>query len=161
MLNVLPDHRIIILSALIFSACFQYNIIRKAEGGLIGLSLEDLSHQSELIISGTVLDEKPANDGLVNHSLSIQKIIKGNYTGSSISVFSQPEFVEDAVNLTKGEKVILFLYKERMYGGQYAVVGMLNGKYVIDPNGLVHGYDIPKPMTLADFEKNITDSVSK
>lgn len=120
---------------------------------MIGLTLEDLSHQSELIISGTVLDEKLANQGLVNHSLSIEKVIKGNYSSTTINIVSQPDFVEDAVNLTRGERVILFLYKEKTYGEQYAVVGMMQGKYDIDPNGLVHGYNIPKGTSLAVIEE--------
>jgi len=155
---VSTNYKLIFLLAIIFSVCF---VCFQVEGGLVGLSLEHLSRQSELVISGTVVDEKLANQGLVNHSLSVEKIIKGNYTSRFINVFSQPDFVEDAVKLTKGEKVILFLYKERMYDGQYAVVGMLNGKYEIDPNGLIHGFNLPKAMTMTDFEKNITDSISK
>ena len=54
----------------------------------------------------------------------------------------------------------MFLYKEKKYDGQYAVLGMMQGKYKIDHNGLVHGYNIPNATTLTDFERNITNTIS-
>ncbi len=127
---------------------------------LVPLAMEDLSRQAQLIILGNVSDKQLGDAGLINYTVSIGQIIKGTYAGNTINVLSQPtEFVEDAVDLTKGEKVILFLYKEKMYGGQYAVVGM-QGKYDIDSNGVVHGYNI-NDMSVPDFEKNVTALLSE
>lgn len=158
-MKLIPTYTVTILFGLI-SVYVPYTIIQQVEGAMIGLTLDQLARESELVISGTVLGEKLAFHRLINYSLSIEKVIKGNYTGNSISVLSQPTFVEDTVNLTKDEKVILFLYKEKIYGDQYAVTGMIQGKYEIDRNGFVHGYKISNTTTLTDFERNITNTLS-
>ncbi len=46
-----------------------------------------------------------------------------------------------------------------MYSGQYMAVGM-QGKYDIDPNGVVQGYNI-KDTSVGDLQKDITDLLSK
>ncbi len=127
--------------------------------GLVPFTLGDLSRQAQLIILGNVSDEKDGTTELLNHLVSIGKVIKGTYAGNTINVPSHTPPFEDDVDLTKGEEVNLFLYKEKMYGGQYMAVGM-QGKYDIDPNGVVHGYNI-KDMSVGDLQKNITDLLSK
>jgi hypothetical protein len=130
-----------------------------SKAGLVGLSLADLLHQSDVIILGNVTDKKLSFHGLLNHTISIDKIINGTYSGNTINVFGQvPEVVEDAVDLKKGERVILFLYKEKNYDGQYAVVGT-QGKYDVDSNGRVHGYNLPRIMSVATLEKCMVDKV--
>jgi hypothetical protein len=133
--------------------------IQTSEAALMSLSLSDLSHQAELVILGTVIDKKPTFHRLLNHTLSIDKIFNGSYAGNTISVVGQPPgVVEDAVDMKKGERVILFLYKEKSYDGQYAVVGT-QGKYDVDLQGQVHGYNLPRVMSIGDLERCMTDKV--
>ena len=107
---------------------------------IFALSLEDLSRKAELIIEGEVLG-------------------KGTHAGNTINVLTRPsEFTFDGVVLTRGENVILFLKKEKMYGN-YMVV-FYQGKFNIDPKGVVYGFEI-KNMSLPEMEKNIADILSK
>jgi hypothetical protein len=91
-----------------------------------------------LIILGVVLDEKLAvvgttRAGLENHTVSIEKIIKGNYTGNKIGVITESQILEDSPKFKLGEKVILFLYQEPIFGDKpsgndYTTVNHEQGK---------------------------------
>ena len=95
-----------------------------------------------------------------NNSVSVEKVIKGNHAGNTINVLTRPsEFTSDGLELNKGEDVILFLNKEKMYGG-YMVVDLDQGKFDIDPKGVVYRYEI-KNMSIPEMEKNIADILSK
>ena len=73
----------------------------------------DLSRQAELIILGVVLDEtaEPGTigAGLENHTISVEKVLKGKYNSSTVSVITESENIEDSPQFDVGEKVILFL----------------------------------------------------
>jgi hypothetical protein len=106
-------------------------------------SLEALSRQAQLIVKGEVLGKvESITTEFYNNSVSIEKVIKGSYTGDTINILTRPsEFTSDGVDLNKGENVILFLNKEKMYGG-YMIVGLYQGKFNIDPRGIVYNYEI-------------------
>ena len=75
------------------------------------LSFEELSRQAELIIIGVVLDEKLAEPGTIgagleNHSISVEKVLKGKYNASIMSVITESEITEDSPQFNVGEKAI-------------------------------------------------------
>lgn len=124
------------------------------------MSFEELSRQAELIIFGVVLDEKLAEPGTIgagleNHTVSVEKVLKGKYNSSIVSVITESELMEDSPQFDVGEKVILFLYQKPIFGDKpsgndYTVVNQFNGKYNSDDNGMVGNISIP------NFEKKIT-----
>lgn len=154
---------------LVISACMGISNIplatlQPAQAALLGLSFEELSRQAELIIFGVVLDEKLAEPGTIgagleNHTVSVEKVLKGKYNSSIVSVITESELMEDSPQFDVGEKVILFLYQKPIFGDKpsgndYTVVNQFNGKYNIDDNGMVGNISLP------NFEKKITDALS-
>ena len=128
---------------------------------MFALPLKNLTHQAELVVQGQVLGKVDSvTTEFQNNSLSVGKTLKGDYADNTINVLTRPtQFTyDDGVELTKGENVILFLYKEIMYGG-YVIVDQ--GKFNIDPNGVVYNigqiYEM-KNMSLPEMEKNITEA---
>jgi hypothetical protein len=148
-----------ILATIVFLSNPYYQT-QTTESAMLGLSLKNLTHQAELIVQGNVLGKVDSiTTEFLNNSVSVGKIIKGNYTGNMINVLTRPtQFTSEGVELTKGENVILFLNKEKMYGG-YIIVDA--GKFNIDPNGVVYNYGQTyemKNMSLPEMEKNITQA---
>ena len=154
---------------LVISACMGISNIplatlQPAQAALLGLSFEELSRQAELIIFGVVLDEKLAEPGTIgagleNHTVSVEKVLKGKYNSSIVSVITESELMEDSPQFDVGEKVILFLYQKPIFGDKpsgndYTVVNQFNGKYNIDDNGMVGN------VSTADFEEKIKDALS-
>ena len=135
--------------------------LQTTEAAMLALSLEDLSRQAELIVKGEVLGKvESITTEFYNNSVSVEKVIKGNHAGNTINVLTRPsEFTSDGVVLSKGENVILFLSKEKIYGN-YTVVGLPQGKFNIDPKGVVYGYEIIN-MSVSEMENNIADILSK
>ena len=135
--------------------------IQTTEAAMLALSLEDLSRQAELIVKAEVLGKvESITTEFYNNSVSVEKVIKGNHAGNTINVLTRPsEFTSDGVVLSKGENVILFLSKEKIYGN-YMVVGLYQGKFNIDPKGVVYGYEIIN-MSVPEMENNIADILSK
>ena len=136
-----------------------------SEAGLLGLSFEELSRQAELIILGVVLDEKLAQPGttgagLENHTIAVEKVLKGKYNGNKVGVITESQIMEDSPHFKIGEKAILFLYQnpplfgDKPSGNDYTVVNQLNGKYGVDDNGMVGN------ISIAAFEKKIKDESS-
>jgi hypothetical protein len=150
---------LIALTSVIFLAKFQLQTTEAAS--MFGISLSRFIHQAELIIEGKILGKVESDTTeFLNNSISVEKIIKGNYSGNTINVLTRPtQFTfDDGVDLTKGENVILFLNKDKVYDG-YIIVDQ--GKFNIDPNGVV--YDIGqsyemKNLSLPEMEKNITET---
>ena len=83
---------------LVISACMGISNIplatlQPAQATLLGLSFEELSRQAELIILGVVIDEKLAQPGTIgagleNHTISIEKVLKGKYNASTVGVIT-------------------------------------------------------------------------
>jgi hypothetical protein len=92
-------------------------MLQSADAGFMALTFEELSRQAELIILGVVLDEKLAapgteGAGLQNHTMSIEKVLKGTYNGSKVGVIAESEIMEDSPQFNVGERSILFLYQK-------------------------------------------------
>ena len=102
----------------------------------------DLSNipEGNLIILDVVLDEKlpepgTIGAGLENHTISVEKVLKGKYNSSTVSVITESENMEDSPQFDVGEKVILFLYQKPIFGDKpsgndYTIVNQLNGNTV-------------------------------
>jgi len=106
--------------------------------------------------------------GLVNYTVSVQKVITGDPVRDSISVVTEPEISEDSPKMKIGELVILFLNHDKVYGdilagNDYEVVNFDQGKYEIE-NGLVTGTATDSDtlnMTIFDFEKKVFNAMSE
>jgi hypothetical protein len=137
----------------------------------LGLPFEELIRQAELIVLGVVLDEKlaapgTASAGLENHTISVEKVLKGTYNTSKVGVITESEIMEDSPQFNVGERTILFLYQKPLFGDKpsgndYTVVNLLQGKYDVDDNGQVGGLDLGvNGMSIVDFEKKITNALA-
>jgi hypothetical protein len=160
---------------LIFTIIILANtcILQITYAAYLELTFWDLVHRSELILIGKVLDKKlvepgSIGKGLVNYTVSVQKVITGDPVRNSISVVTEPEIYEDSPKMKIGELVILFLNHDKVYGdipagNDYAVVNFDQGKYEIE-NGLVTGtatdFDTLN-MTIFDFEKKVFNAMAE
>jgi hypothetical protein len=126
---------------------------------LMPLSKYDLVHDSELIILGNVIEQNSAGTvgetqagvprnvtdvPTIQTTVGIENIIKGDYDGNKIDIITEGDLsgkitFEGPAKFYKGEKTILFLYREQVYGGEYTTMGMEQGKYQVESNGLVEG----------------------
>ena len=160
---------IALLIVTIFTCGQLGTMLQSVDAGFMAVPFEDLSRQAELIILGVVLDEKLAapgskGAGLENHTILVEKVIKGAYNASTVGVITESEIIEDSPQFDEGERVILFLYQEPLFGNKpsgndYTVVNLLQGKYEVD-NGQVGGLDLGvNGMPIVDFEKKITDAL--
>jgi hypothetical protein len=160
---------LIFTTSILANAC----ILQITYAAYLGLTFWDLVHRSELILLGKVLDKKLVEPGsigagLVNYTVSVQKVITGDPVRDSISVVTEPEISEDSPKMKIGELVILFLNHDIVYGdipagNDYAVVNFDQGKYEIE-NGLVTGtatdFDTLN-MTIFDFEKKVFNAMAE
>jgi hypothetical protein len=141
-----------------------------AQADLLVVPLDQLSREAELIILGHVMDEKNMWESSVgaafeNHTVSVEKVLKGSYNGSSVGVITESQMIKDSPNFKRIEQVILFLYKKPLFvdkpsGNDYTLVLYSQGKYEVTDSGLVDEIDIVSNITLADFENKITDALS-
>lgn len=149
---------LIALPIIIFLASGDKFQLQTTEASMFALSLSHLAHQAELIIEGKVIGKVESDTTeFVNNSISVEKVIKGNYSGNTLNVLIQP--TSEAVELGKGEHLILFLSKENRYNG-YTIIASYQGIIGIDPKGVVYGFEI-KNMSVPEMEKNIAELLSK
>jgi hypothetical protein len=82
-----------------------------------------------------------------------------------MSVLTEPQFFFDSPQMKKGDRVILFLSQDKIYGDKpsgndYAVVNNLQGEYYVDKDtGLIDGFDFANG-TLTDFETKIANAAA-
>jgi hypothetical protein len=147
---------IIILTSILFLTKSQ---LQTTEFSMFGVSLSHLAHQADLIVEGKVLGKVESDTTeFLNNSIGVEKIIKGNHTGSTINVLTQQ--MSESVELGKGEHLILFLSKENRYDG-YTIIASYQGKMYIDPKGVVYGGLEIKNMSVPEIENNIADLLTK
>lgn len=148
---------------------------------LMELSMYDLVHKSQLIVMGNVLDQQSAGmvgesqvglpDNLtkvpgIRSTIQVEKVVKGSYEGKTINVITEGDLsgkivIEGPAKFEKGERTIVFLYREKIYDGQYAVTGMEQGKYQVDSNGLIKGKSVLNSTSVANFDAKIKDILTK
>jgi hypothetical protein len=142
------------------------------EAAFMGLSFGELSHEADLIVLGRVLNERiigagTLGAGLENRTVSVEKVFKGTYKGNTVGVITESEIMEDSPQFKQGERVLLFLHNDPVFGNKlsgndYTVVNFLQGKHELYENGLIQGYnDEIQGMTVVEFEKKIADTLSK
>ena len=103
---------------------------------------------------------------LDNYTMSVEKVLKGIYSGNTIGVLVDSQVSSDSPNFNQNERVILFLHKKPLLGNIplgsgniYTIVNYPQGQYAVTDNGIVRGLDIAN-LSLADFEKKIKDESS-
>ncbi len=133
-------------------------------GTMIGLSTEDLTRKSEVVILGNVqqVETKWSEDGKTIHTratIRIAEVIKGKLVHGDIIVqYAGGEIddiglrVSDVSPLSENERVILFLKsaRDKKKGVTYHIVGKAQGKYTIDHQGIarkggfqvIHGREV-------------------
>ena len=104
--------------------------------------------------------------GLENHTVSVEKVMKGNYTGGKIGVITESQILEVSPKFKIGERAVLFLYQspplfcDKPFGSGFTTVNQLQGKYEIHNKGVVEGFDADiNGMSMTDFEKKISDAL--
>ena len=133
-------------------------------GTMIGLSTEDLTRKSEVVILGNVrqVETDWSEDGKTiqtRATILVSEVIKGKLAQGDIIVeYAGGEIgdiglrVSDVSPLSENERVILFLKsaKDKKNGITYRIVGKAQGKYTIDHHGIarkggfqvIHGREV-------------------
>jgi hypothetical protein len=114
-----------------------------------GLSTEELTKESEMVVIGEVKDVQShwSNDGTTIFSSAavvVYEIIKGRANHDIVVEYEGGEVgeiglkVSDVEPLKKGEKVLLFLKtgKSKKDGNIYNIIGKSQGKYTIGEDGI-------------------------
>jgi hypothetical protein len=144
-----------------------------------GLSTEELTSASDLVIEGEVDDTEAqwSKDGksiftsatvIVNTFVkgkTTQKKIKVEYDGGEIGNIGMKVSDQAAVPLRKGERVLLFLKsgKSKKDGKAYNIVGKGQGKYSIDAKGIARksGVAIVGPKESIDNNLSVDELIEK
>lgn len=117
---------------------------------MFGLSTEDLTRGSEMVVEGDVEDVQSqwSEDGktiFTRVTIVIRESVKGVMTEKKVVVEHEGGEVgdiglkvSDVAVFRKGQRVLLFLKSGRSRGGGhvYNVVGKAQGKYTIDKEGI-------------------------
>lgn len=103
---------------------------------------------------------------LIRNTIQVEKVIKGDYTDKTIDGITEGDLtghisVEGSAKLNKGERVVLFLQREKTYNERFAVTGMEQGKYQVDSNGLVKGKFMRNGESIPTFENTIEKILKK
>jgi hypothetical protein len=113
-----------------------------------GLSFEQLTDQSEMVVAGSVVRSWSDWDSShqfiwTHHEITVSGWFKGA-AGTTVVVSEPGGVVGDrgmsvagTVSYAPGESVVVFL--QRMPNGYLRTTGWGQGKYVVDKAGLVHG----------------------
>ncbi len=132
---------------------FQCLLTFPVFGLMIGLSTEELTKSSEVVIKGVVEEVESywSEDGktiFTGALITVRDVIKGKidqrkivveYEGGIVG--NKGLMVSDVSSLKKGEKIILFLTpgkskKREQNGDVYNIVGRAQGKYTIGSDGI-------------------------
>ena len=159
---------------------FVYILSSQAFAIMVGLSTEELTRASEVVIRGEVVDVKPhwSEDGktiFTSASIMISDIIKGKlyqkkiiveYEGGEIANIGVK--VSDVQPLTKGEKIILFLKSGKSKKGEkngdiHNIVGSAQGKYTIGNDGIARksGFSIIEGKEVIDNNISVDALIDK
>jgi len=144
--------RILIVSLFTVPALFSL-----AAALMIGLSTEDLTRSSDVVLQGEVVDVAAywSEDGKIMTRATVRKdiAVRGSITEERVVVeYEGGEIgdigmkVSDVATLRKGEKVLLFLKssKNRKNEAVHSIVGKAQGKYTVGEDGIARkkGYSL-------------------
>lgn len=125
---------------------------------LIPLNVSELAKQSDLIVIANVKEALPSMLDTSNLKsphvwtdvvLDVEKTLKGPVNGTTVAVrlaggtaWGITQIVSPEAELSKGERVLLFLKKEpnTIRGDHYGVLGAIQGKYLLT-DGLAVNFD--------------------
>ena len=159
--------------------CFMLLCVLSSQSSAImeGISTEDLTKASDVVIEGEVIDSKAdwSNDGktiFTKAIISESMILKGRITQTEIIVEYDGGVigdiglkVSDVTPLIKGEKVILFLKagKSKKDGSVFNIVGKGQGKYTIGSDNIARkgGFSIISGEELIDDNIHVDFLVDK
>lgn len=122
-----------------------YLLASQAEAIMTGLSTEELTRASKVVITGEVeaVESQWSKDGttiFTSASILVSEVVRGKILQQRITVeYEGGEIgdiglkVSDVATLVKGEKVLLFLKsrKSKKDGVVYNIVGKGQGKYTV------------------------------
>lgn len=137
------------LAVFIISAALVF-IISEASALMVGMTTEELTNESGLILQGVVEDTKShwSKDGktiITQVTVGYTNLIKGMAKNRKVVVEYDGGIVGDTVlkvsdtaDFQVGEEVILFVKpgKSKKDGDVYNMVGKAQGKYTIDSDGI-------------------------
>ena len=153
---------------------------QQASAIMVGLSTEELTKASEVVIRGEVEDVEPhwSMDGktiFTSASISVKDVIKGKISQKKIVVeYEGGEIgdigvrVSDVSPLIKGEKIILFLKsgdskRDKQNEKSHNIVGSAQGKYTIGDDGIARksGFSIIKGKEVIDNNISVDALIDK
>jgi hypothetical protein len=134
---------------LIFALALSFFVSEPA-ALMVGMTTDELTTESELILDGVVEDRKSqwSRDGetiITRVTVRYTELIKGKTKDRKVVVEYDGGTVGDTVlkvsdmaDFRVGERVILFLKhgKSKKEGDVYSVIGKSQGKYTIDSEGI-------------------------
>lgn len=157
-----------LINIFLFLVC-EYFLSSQASAIMVGLSTEELTKASEVVLRGEVEEVEPhwsenKKTIFTSASIVISEVIKGKLEQKKIMVeYEGGEIgdigvrVSDVSPLKKGEKVILFLKsgkskKGERNGSVHNIVGRSQGKYTIGADGIARksGFSIIKGQEVID-----------
>ena len=161
----------------IFTLFFLIVFLSNSSSIMLGLSTEKLTKNSDLVVEGEVEDtisewSKNGKTIITSANIIVSNVIKGvmpyykiivEYEGGLIGDLGMR--VSDEVQLSKGERVIIFLKegKSKKDGTVFKIVGKSQGKYVIDNNGVARkqGFSLVQGKEFIDNDIPVEELVEK
>jgi hypothetical protein len=144
---------------------------------MIGLSTELLTKQSGLIITGEVQETKSQwtdnKRAIVTiATIAIDEVVKGRSAAKTIRVKYEGGEVDgigmrvsDSVELTGGERVLLFLNQgqQRNDSAEYEIVGKAQGKYTIGKDNIARkkGFSVAGRKEVIDNDIPVSTLIEK
>lgn len=145
---------------------------------MIGMSTEELTRESEVVIRGEVAEVKSqwSEDGesiITRANVTIKNIIKGKLVSDTITVeYEGGEleeiglWVEDVSPLETGEDVILFLKRSAesgKMGDAHSIVGSAQGQYRISKDGIAekNGFSVISGESKIDNNLPVDELIDK
>jgi hypothetical protein len=144
---------------------------------MIGLTTEDLTRGSDLVVEGTVegTTSQWSSDGTTIYTSAtvlIQRVIRGKTAQTRVVVEYQGGEVgrdglkvSDVAEMEEGEKVLLFLTRGKSFQAGFAfhTVGKAQGKYTVGDDGIARkkGLFLGKDKEVIDNDIPVNDLIEK
>jgi hypothetical protein len=156
--------------------CLLLLAASQATAIMMGLSTEDLTRASKIIVLGEVINvashwNSDRTTILTSASILVKDVVKGEQLEQMITVaYEGGEVgdiglkVSDTVPLVTGEEVLLFLKPEEETGANnYSIVGRAQGKYIISKDGIASktGFSLIEGKEAVDNDIPLSDLIEK
>jgi hypothetical protein len=156
--------------------CLLLLAASQATATMVGLSTEDLTKASKIIVIGEVINvashwNSDRTTILTSASILVKDVVKGEQLEQMITVeYEGGEVgdiglkVSDTVPLVTGEEVLLFLKSEQDTGANnYSIVGRAQGKYIISKDGIASktGFSLTEGQEAVDNDIPLSELIEK